>query len=100
MQTGDQEGRVGWRHRNMRILSAALFCAALTLPSMSSAQTDPAWQTCTGTKSVPDDRISACASVIDAKSETGRKLAAAYCNRGHGLTEKRELDAALADLNE
>jgi tetratricopeptide (TPR) repeat protein len=27
-------------------------------------------------------------------------LAAAYCFRGHGLTEKRELDAAPADLNE
>jgi tetratricopeptide (TPR) repeat protein len=33
-------------------------------------------------------------------SETGSKLAAAYCFRGHGLTEKRQLDAALADLNE
>ena len=31
--------------------------------------------------------------VIEARSETGAKLAAAYCNRGHGLTEKRELDA-------
>jgi hypothetical protein len=32
--------------------------------------------------------------VIDGKTESGKRLAAAYCNRGHELTEKRELDAA------
>ena len=44
--------------------------------------------------------MAACSAVIDAKRETGSKLAAAYCFRGHGLTEKRQLDAALSDLNE
>ena len=58
------------------------------------------WEACIGTTSTPDERVSACSSVISARSETGRKLAAAYCNRGYGLTEKRELDAALADLDE
>ena len=66
----------------------------------ASAEGDQAWQACIGATTAPDDRVSACSSVIDAKAETGRKLAAAYCNRGHGLTEKRELDSALADLNE
>ena len=58
------------------------------------------WRSCIGAATAPDDRVSACSAVIDAKTETGRKLAAAYCNRGHGLTEKRELDRALADLDE
>jgi hypothetical protein len=34
--------------------------------------------------------------VIDGKTDSGKRLAAAYCNRGHGLIEKRELDAARA----
>ncbi|WP_082646511.1 tetratricopeptide repeat protein [Bradyrhizobium valentinum] len=38
--------------------------------------------------------------LICAKRESGSRLAAAYCFRGHGLTEKRQLDAALSDLNE
>lgn len=84
------------------VLTAALLGVALTLlhPPTGSAQGDQTWQTCIGATSSPDDRISACTSVIDAKTETGRKLAAAFCNRGHGLTEKRELDRALADLDE
>ena len=37
--------------------------------------------------------------MIDAARETGRSLAAAYCNRGFVLTEKRDLDRALTDLD-
>ena len=48
--------------------------------------------------SAPNGSLAACTAVIDAKAETGRRLAGAYCIRGHELTEKRELDAALADL--
>jgi hypothetical protein len=40
-------------------------------------------------------QVSACSAVIDAKVESGHRLAPAYCHRGHGLTEKRELDGAL-----
>lgn len=70
-------------------LTVSLLGAALTLllPSATSAQGDQSWQVCVGLASAPDDRISACSSVISAKVETGRKLAAAFCNRGHGLTE-------------
>ena len=83
-------------------LTASLLGAALIFqhPSIVSAQGDQTWQACTGATTVPDDRVSACSAVIDAKKENGRRLAAAFCSRGHGLTEKRELDAALADLNE
>ena len=74
---------------------------ALSFPPGASAQDgEQVWQRCIGAATAPDNRVSACTSVIDAKTETGRKLAAAYCNRGHGLTEKRELDRALADLDE
>ena len=83
-------------------LTASLLGAALTFsaPSAASAEGDKAWQACIGATTTPDDRVSACSSVIDANAESGHKLAAAFCNRGHGLTEKRELDSALADLNE
>jgi tetratricopeptide (TPR) repeat protein len=69
-------------------------------PSAASAEGDPNWQTCIGAATAPNDRVTACSAVIDAKVETGRKLAAAYYNRGYGLTEKRDFDSAMADLNE
>jgi hypothetical protein len=47
-----------------------------------------------------EERIAGCTAIIDAKRETGRALALAYCNRGFALTEKRELDRALSDLEE
>ena len=53
-----------------------------------------------GFSSTPEQRVNACTAVIDGKTETGGRLAGAYCNRGHGLTEQRQFDAALADLNE
>ena len=83
-------------------LGASLLGAALMLwcPPAASAEADHAWQACIGATSAPDERVSACSSVIDAGAETGRRLAAALCNRGHARTEKRDLDAALADLNE
>jgi len=88
--------------RIFRGLGALLLGATLSLtsPLAGSAQGDPAWQICVSAITAPYVRVSACSAVIEAKSETGRRLAAAYCNRGHGLTEKRELDSALADLNE
>jgi tetratricopeptide (TPR) repeat protein len=79
------------------LLSVAL---VLAHPLAAAAQDDHNWQGCIGATTVPDDRVSACSAVIDAHAETGRKLAAAYCNRGYGLTEQREFDRALADLNE
>ncbi|WP_257179895.1 MULTISPECIES: tetratricopeptide repeat protein [Bradyrhizobium] len=63
-------------------------------------QGGPAWDECVGLASTPDQRVKACSSVIETRSESGKRLAGAYCNRGHGLTEKRELDAALSDLDE
>jgi len=91
-------------------LTFSLLGAALVVsqPAPASAQSGPAWDTCIGTATKPDERVSACTAVIDAKidakidvkSERAKKLAVAYCNRGHGLTEQRELDRALADLDE
>ena len=81
-------------------LMALLAVVVSTAPVPAAAEGGPAWEACVGLTSTPDERVKACSTVIDARSETGRRLAGAYCNRGHGLTEKRELDAALSDLDE
>src|SRR5512143_643219 len=78
---------------------AALMLACAT-PAPAMAEGGPAWDACIGPTSTPEERVKACTAVIEGGSETGGRLAGAYCNRGHGLTEKRELDAALADLDE
>src|SRR3954469_25411464 len=88
-------------------MSVFSFKAVLLGAAMAAAQAfaataadDSPWQACVGPQSTPGERVSACTAVIDGKTETGRRLAAAYCNRGHGQTENRELDRALADLGE
>jgi hypothetical protein len=92
--------------RVLTCLTAALLGTAVMLahPPAASAQgsveADQSWQTCIIVTTSPDDKVKACSTVIVAKRETGCKLAAAYCFRGHGLTEKRQYDAALSDLNE
>jgi tetratricopeptide (TPR) repeat protein len=88
--------------RVLTCLTAALLGTAVisAQPPAASAQADQSWQTCISVTTSPDEKVAACSAVIDGKRETGSKLAAAYCFRGHGLTEKRQLDAALSDLNE
>ncbi len=93
--------------RILTCLTASLVGAALTFvhpPAASAAgdqtRNEQLWQSCIGATTTADDRVTACSAVIDGETEAGRKLAGAYCNRGHGLTEQRQLDAALADLNE
>ena len=108
MQTGDERGNwlAGDWPKCAFWLTAALPDTAVTLaqPPAASAQgsveADQSWQTCIIVTTSPDDKVKACSTVIVAKRETGCKLAAAYCFRGHGLTEKRQYDAALSDLNE
>ena len=84
------------------VLTAALLGTAVTSaqPPAASAQADQSWQTCISVTTPPDGKVAACNAVIDGKRETGSELAAAYCFRGHGLTEKRQFDAALSDLDE
>ena len=72
----------------------------LASPDTAAAEEGASWQSCVAEATAPDARVTACSAVIDGKTETGKRLAAAYCNRGHGLTEQRELDRALADLDE
>ncbi|MET4800720.1 tetratricopeptide repeat protein [Bradyrhizobium sp. LB11.1] len=81
-------------------LMALLAAFVSTAPVPAAAEGGPAWEIRVGLTRTPDERLKACSTVIDTRSETGRRLAGAYCNRGHGLTEKRELDAALSDLDE
>ena len=57
---------------------AALVSLPLATPMPAAAEDEPNWQACIDLASNPDERVTACSAVIDAKSETGRKLAAAY----------------------
>ncbi len=88
--------------RGLPCFVALLAASALWLavPQAASAGESSAWQACFGAASSPDDRAAACSSVIDAKAETGRKLAGAYCSRGEAFTEKRDFDRAMTDLDE
>ena len=85
----------------MRLSAVGLGAIALlaTAP-LAQAEDTPAWKSCVATTNAGAERFASCTEVIDSKFETGRRLAAAYCIRGHENNEKRELDAALADLDE
>ena len=82
------------------VVAALIAFVALPLARPASAAGDPNWQACAGLSTTPEQRVAACTAVIDGKTETGGRLAGAYCSRGYGLTEQRLLDAALADLDE
>jgi tetratricopeptide (TPR) repeat protein len=88
--------------RRLTCLTATLLGTAVMIaqPPVASAEGDPNWQTCVGSATAPNDRVTACSAVIDGRAESRKRLAAAHCNRGHGLTEKRDLDSAMSDLNE
>src|SRR6201986_1115524 len=88
--------------RHLPHLTASLLGAAVMLaqPSAALADSDANWQTCIATTSSPAERVAACSAGIEAKAGTGEKLAAAYCARGYGFTEKHEFDQATSDLNE
>ena len=108
MQIGDQCWLLLTGFMDMRTLpcfgvmvaASALWLALPQTASAEDTQSPKAWQACVGTTSTPDDRIAGCSSVIDARAETGGRLAGAYCIRGEAFTEKRDFDRALADLDE
>src|SRR6187401_2287020 len=82
------------------IVAAAGTIFLLVAPPFANAEDTAEWTTCISVTNSGAERLAACTAVIDSRAETGRRLAGAYCIRCHELTEKRELDAALADLNE
>jgi tetratricopeptide (TPR) repeat protein len=84
------------------VWAVAMLAAALvgSAPEAVHASDETLWQTCVGQATAPEQRVSACTKVIEAGTETGERLAGVYCNRGHGLTEQRQLDLALNDLDE
>ena len=51
-------------------LATSLLGATLALanPLVAAAQGEQTWQTCIGAGTAPDDRVSACSAVIDAKA--------------------------------
>src|SRR6185295_4005487 len=84
----------------MRYAVIAGVALLLAAPQLARADDTPEWKTCISVTNIGAERLPACTAVIEGKTETGRRLAGAYCIRGNDLTEKGELDAALADLNE
>ena len=86
--------------RTSALTAFGLTAFLLSLVNPVAAQSPTPWDRCISRDGSPAERVSACTAVIEAKSESGRKLAAVYCNRGYGLTEQREYERALADLDE
>src|SRR5262249_3527836 len=81
---------------------AAAACALLATPVLAPAQTlpalDKAKDLCMGRASSLEERMTGCTALIDAKAATGHDLAVALCNRGYVLTERKDYQRALADL--
>jgi hypothetical protein len=73
VQTGDQtkmaRGGIGTK-RIPACLATSLIGATLALanPLVAAAQGEQTWQTCIGAGTAPDERVSACSSLIDAKA--------------------------------
>src|SRR5258708_2293307 len=84
------------------MLNALMAGAMLLLasPQFAKAEDTAEWKDCISVTNTGAERLANCTAVIDAKTETGRRLAGALCIRGHELTEKGQLDAALIDLDE
>src|SRR5229473_2054358 len=82
------------------LMSRAILALALGLAFPALAQDPSDGERCQARTTSHDERIAACSAVIAEGRENGRGLAVAYCNRGHALTEKKELDRAMADLDE
>jgi tetratricopeptide (TPR) repeat protein len=76
-----------------------LLAISAAFPAAAQTETGKLWETCTSTTGTGATRLPACTDLIEKKLVEGRKLAGAYCIRGNDLTEKGELDAALADVN-
>ncbi len=53
------------------VFAAIIAFAALPFVQPASAADDPNWQACIGLSSTPDQRVTACTTVIDGKTETG-----------------------------
>jgi hypothetical protein len=70
-------------------MMAAAFGTVLFLaaPQAATAEDTAEWKTCISVTNSGAERLAACTAVIDARSETGRRLAGAYCircyNAGH-----------------
>ncbi|MEA2931194.1 MAG: hypothetical protein QOG38_3622, partial [Hyphomicrobiales bacterium] len=84
----------------MRYALTAGVALMLAAAQFARADDTPEWKTCISVTNTGYERIPACTVVIESKTETGRRLAGAYCIRGNDLTELGELDRALGDLDE
>jgi len=92
------------RLASFTVVGALMLTLAGALPAAAAAdggngEANKSWETCISTTGTGATRLPACTDVIENRLVEGRKMAGALCIRGNDLTEKGELDAALADLN-
>ena len=69
------------------IVAAAGTIFLLAAPPFAKADDTPEWKICISVTNSGAERLAACTAVIDSRAETGRRLAGAYCIRGHELTK-------------
>ena len=87
----------------MRVpLSLLALLAALvsTAPVSAAAEGAPAWEACVGLTSTPDERIKACSTVIDARSESGQSSPAPIAIAAMGSPRNANSTPRLSDLDE
>src|SRR3974390_584474 len=85
-----------------RAVPTAALLVALLPAALAPAQAQTPKELCLGRGATLDQRLAGCTALIDAntetKTETGRTLAMAFCNRGNALTERKQYAKALVDL--
>ena len=82
--------------RGIVAASGAVFL--LAAPPFANAEDTPDWKSCISATNTGAERFASCTEVIDSKAETGRRLAAAYCIRGHERPRSASSMPPLADL--
>src|SRR5579863_1741795 len=83
------------------MIRASIVCASLVLAFAlcAAAQSrDENWNKCKA--SDPDASVSGCTALIQSGQESTDNQASAFYNRGVAYHDKKQLDAAMSDLNE
>jgi tetratricopeptide (TPR) repeat protein len=85
----------------IRVATAACTLLAATgfAPAQAATALDKAKELCLGETTSLDDRMNGCTALIDTRAVSGHDLAIALCNRAYVLTEKRQYQRAVADLD-
>src|SRR5437588_1597212 len=83
-----------------RFVTLCAAAGALIVPAPGRAQTYIDQCNEQGKRFSIEARIDGCTATIKSGKSSGKDLAAAYGNRGHAYTDKKDYDRAIADFNE